>query len=54
MYFLSGEPMHYLSGVDSSGGESGLNLFINDVKKIQVVEPPPIPQVAALVSSRRR
>jgi hypothetical protein len=27
----------------SSGGESGLNLFINDVKKIQVVEPPPLP-----------
>jgi hypothetical protein len=31
-----------------SGGESGLNLFINDVKKIQLVEPPPIPQVTAV------
>lgn len=30
-------------GSASSGGESGLNLFINDVKKIQV-EPPPLPQ----------
>ncbi len=30
-------------GFTSSGGESGLNLFINDVKKIQVVEPPPLP-----------
>lgn len=30
-------------GSTSSGGESGLNLFINDVKKIQVVEPPPLP-----------
>jgi hypothetical protein len=30
-------------GSASSGGESGLNLFINDVKKIQVVEPPPVP-----------
>jgi hypothetical protein len=30
-------------GFANSGGESGLNLFINDVKKIQVVEPPPLP-----------
>jgi hypothetical protein len=29
-------------GSTSGGGESGLNLFINDAKKIQVVEPPPI------------
>src|SRR4030081_2008356 len=29
-------------GSTSSGGESGLNLFINDVKKIQVVDPPPL------------
>jgi hypothetical protein len=28
----------------SSGGESGLNLFINDVKKIQVIDPPPLAQ----------
>jgi hypothetical protein len=27
-------------GSTSSGGESGLNLFINDVKKLQVVEHP--------------
>jgi hypothetical protein len=33
-------------GSTSSGGESGLNLFINDVKKIQAVEPPPIPQTS--------
>lgn len=33
-------------GSASSGGESGLNLFINDVKKIQVVEPPPSPQTS--------
>jgi hypothetical protein len=35
-------------GSTSSGGESGLNLFINDVKKIQVVEPPPLPQTSLL------
>ena len=33
-------------GTTSSGGESGLNLFINDVKKIQVVQPPPLPQTS--------
>lgn len=33
-------------GAASNGGESGLNLFINDVKKIQVVEPPPLPQMS--------
>jgi hypothetical protein len=33
-------------GATSSGGESGLNLFVNDVKKIQVVEPPPLPQTS--------
>lgn len=30
-------------GSTSSGGESGLNLFVNDVKKIQLVDPPPLP-----------
>src|ERR1700724_794516 len=30
-------------GSARGGGESGLNLFINDVKKIQVVDPPPLP-----------
>lgn len=34
-------------GSTSSGGESGLNLFVNDVKKIELVEPPPIPQASA-------
>ncbi|MBN9603752.1 MAG: superinfection immunity protein [Afipia felis] len=34
-------------GSTSSGGESGLNLFINDVKKIDVVDPTPIPQASA-------
>lgn len=33
-------------GSAGSGGESGLNLFVNDVKKIQVVEPPPLPQTS--------
>lgn len=33
-------------GSTSSGGESGLNLFINDVKRIQFVEPPPLPQTS--------
>jgi hypothetical protein len=31
-------------GSTSSGGESGLNLFVNDVKRIQVVDPPPLPK----------
>ncbi|MGY4155605.1 hypothetical protein ACVINW_001447 [Bradyrhizobium sp. USDA 4461] len=30
-------------GAMSSGGESGLNLFVNDVRKVQVVDPPPLP-----------
>jgi hypothetical protein len=33
-------------GSTSSGGESGLNLFINDVKKIQIIEPPPLPHAS--------
>lgn len=33
-------------GSTSSGGESGLNLFVNDVKRVQVVEPPPLPQTS--------
>jgi Superinfection immunity protein len=33
-------------GSTSSGGESGLNLFINDVKKIQVVDPPQLSQTS--------
>ena len=30
-------------GLETSGGESGLNIFINDTKKVQFVEPPPLP-----------
>jgi hypothetical protein len=33
-------------GSTSNGGESGLNLFVNDVKRVQVVEPPPLPQTS--------
>jgi hypothetical protein len=29
-------------GSTSSGGESGLNVFINDVRKVQVIDPPPL------------
>ena len=32
--------------VRSNRPDSGLNLFINDVKRIQVVEPPPLPQAS--------
>lgn len=31
-------------GSTNSGGESGLNLFVNDVKKIEIVDPPPFSQ----------
>jgi hypothetical protein len=40
-------------GSTSNGGESGLNLFINDVKKIQVVEPPPLPQTSLSLELER-
>jgi hypothetical protein len=33
-------------GSTGSGGESGLNLFVNDVKRVQVIEPPPLPQTS--------
>ena len=39
-------PAAHRVGSTSSGGESGLNLFINDVKTIQVVDPPPLPQTS--------
>ncbi len=29
-------------GTKGSGGESGLNLFVNDVKKIQITDPSPL------------
>lgn len=31
-------------GSASSGGESGLNIFVNDVRRVQLVEPPPFPE----------
>jgi hypothetical protein len=40
-------------GSTGNGGESGLNLFINDVKKIQVVEPPPLPQTSPVQELER-
>lgn len=40
-------------GDTSSGGESGLNLFINDVKKIQVIDPPPLPQTSPVQELER-
>ncbi|HZR85304.1 MAG TPA: superinfection immunity protein [Bradyrhizobium sp.] len=40
-------------GSASSGGESGLNIFVNDVKKIQVVDPPPLPQTSAVQELER-
>jgi len=40
-------------GAVSSGGESGLNLFINDVKKIQVVDPPPLPATSPVQELER-
>ena len=33
-------------GSTSSGGELGLNLFINDARRVQFVEPPPLPQTS--------
>ncbi|MGJ5080222.1 superinfection immunity protein [Bradyrhizobium sp. HKCCYLS3013] len=40
-------------GSTGSGGESGLNLFINDVKKIQVVDPPPLPATSPVQELER-
>ncbi|MEH2566729.1 superinfection immunity protein [Bradyrhizobium sp. AZCC 2289] len=40
-------------GSASSGGESGLNLFVNDVRKVQLVEPPPLPQTSAVQELER-
>ncbi|MHC2584193.1 superinfection immunity protein [Bradyrhizobium diazoefficiens] len=40
-------------GSTSSGGESGLNLFINDVKKFQLVDPPPLPQTSTVQELER-
>lgn len=40
-------------GSTSSGGESGLNLFVNDVKKIQVIDPPPLSQTSPVEELER-
>lgn len=40
-------------GAMSSGGESGLNLFVNDVKKVQLVDPPPLPQTSTVQELER-
>jgi hypothetical protein len=47
--------MHAAHRVGSmgSGGESGLNLFVNDVKKIQIVDPPPLPQTSSVQELER-
>lgn len=34
------------TGSTSSGGESGLKVFVNDVRRVQLVEPPPIPHAS--------
>lgn len=41
------------SGLTSNGGESGLNIFVNDVRKVQLVEPPPLPQTSAVLELER-
>jgi hypothetical protein len=33
-------------GSTGSGGESGLNIFVNDVRKVELVEPPPLPNAS--------
>ncbi|MGY3487954.1 hypothetical protein ACVW1C_005837 [Bradyrhizobium sp. USDA 4011] len=40
-------------GAVSSGGESGLNLFVNDVRKIQIVDPPPLPATSPVQELER-
>lgn len=40
-------------GTTSSGGESGLNLFVNDVRKIQIVDPPPLPATSPVQELER-
>jgi hypothetical protein len=40
-------------GSTSSGGESGLNLFVNDVKRVQVIEPPPLPKTSVTQEQER-
>jgi T4 superinfection immunity protein len=40
-------------GSASSGGESGLNLFVNDVRKVQLVDPPPLPRTSVTLELER-
>jgi Superinfection immunity protein len=40
-------------GAAGSGGESGLNVFINDVKRIQVVDPPALSQTSTAQEMER-
>jgi T4 superinfection immunity protein len=40
-------------GSMSSGGESGLNLFVNDVRKFQLVDPPRLPQTSVTLELER-
>lgn len=37
----------------SSGGESGLNIFVNDVRRVQLVDPPPLPQASVSLELER-
>lgn len=41
------------TGSVSSGGESGLNLFVNDVKRIQIVDPPPLSKTSPIQELER-
>jgi Superinfection immunity protein len=40
-------------GSASSGGESGLNLFVNDMRKVQIVDPPPLSQTSVTLELER-
>jgi len=40
-------------GSTSSGGESGLNVFINDVRRVQLVDPPRLPQTSVTLELER-
>jgi Superinfection immunity protein len=40
-------------GSASSGGESGLNLFVNDARRIQLVDPPRLPQTSVTLELER-
>jgi hypothetical protein len=40
-------------GSSSSGGESGLNLFVNDVRKVQVLDPTLLPRTSVTLELER-